>query len=136
MPSSSDDHEIPTAQQPSTGQPDAEVPRPSHDHELPNARRLSLCNELREVFNLWRPSARETAVGLWGLALVLFGGITTGVVEENPTLWQVCLGVMIFSLVGAVASSVVFYQDIRQNTNHQDDGRGRHPSSDVAYGDV
>lgn len=160
VPSSSDDHEITTTQRPSAGppdaevlspsdnqelssdrrpsagQPDAEVPPPSHDHELPSARRPSLCNELREVFNLWRPSARETAVGFWGLALVLFGGITTGVVEENPTLWQVCLAVMILSLVGAVASSNVYYQHMRSNTNQRDDRRERSPPSGAAYGDV
>ena len=64
---------------------------------------------------IWRPYARGTAVGLWGLVVVLFGGVTAGVVEEKHTLWQVCVAVMILSFVGAIASSVVVYRDMRHH---------------------
>lgn len=65
-----------------------------------------MCNDIREMVFLWRPYAWQTAAGLWALAMVL---ITTGVVKENGTLGQVCLAVMILSLVGAAASLFVFY---------------------------
>lgn len=72
-----------------------------------------LRNNLSEVCMVWRPYAWRTAVGLWGLALVLFGGITAGVIEEKNTFWLVCLAIMILSLVGAAIASVVTYREMR-----------------------
>ena len=66
------------------------------------------------MYLFWRPNAWQTAVGLWGFALVLFGGITAGVIEEKHIFWHVCLAIMILSLVGAVIASVVSYQVMRR----------------------
>lgn len=46
-------------------------------------------------------------------------GVTTGVVEEKPALWQACLAVMILSLMGALAALVIFYQDMSRQRGQQ-----------------
>lgn len=58
-------------------------------------------------------------MGLWALALVLFGEITTGIVEGNHTIWQVCLAVMILSLIGAAGASVIVFHDMRHRMAHR-----------------
>lgn len=69
-------------------------------------------------------------MGLWGLALVLFGGITAGVIEEKNIFWLVCLAIMILSLVGAVIASVVSYQEMR-NAIWRDVGSPAQEEGDV-----
>lgn len=66
------------------------------------------------MYIFWWPYAGQTAVGFWALALVLFGGITAGVIEENHIFWQVCLAFMILSLMGAIIASVVSWQEMRR----------------------
>lgn len=88
---------------------------------------LPLCDDVREMFTFWRPYAWQTAIGLWGVALLLFGGITTGIVEEKHDFWQVCLAVMIISLMGAVVTSVIFYRDMRSRAAER--GVRQRPSS-------
>ena len=101
------------------------------------ANETPLCNDLHEVIVIWRPYARGTAVGLWGVVVVLFGGITTGVVEEKHALWQVCVAVMILSLMGAIASSVVVYHDMRRRAAESDQGQSVCPAGpDGDLGDV
>lgn len=94
------------------------------------------CNDCREMFIIWRPYAWKTAVGLWALALVLFGEITTGIVEGKHAIWQVCLAVMILSLIGAAGASVIVFQDMRHRMAQSSLGRRAGSSGDDDVGDV
>lgn len=88
------------------------------------------------MFNIWRPYAWKTAVGLWALALVLFGEITTGIVEGNHTIWQVCLAVMILSLIGAAGASVIVFHDMRHRMAQSSLGQSSNSSGDDDVGEI
>lgn len=63
-------------------------------------------SQCREAFNMWRPYAWRTAVGLWTLAVALFLGATVpGIAEENILLWNISLAVVVLLVIGAAAVS-------------------------------
>lgn len=75
---------------------------------LPDDAKICYC--FHTAFYRWLPRAWGTAKWLWGLVVLLFGAIVTGIVEDEDVLWQTCLAAAGLSLALAVVATAFAYR--------------------------